>query len=212
MSQPYRTEPPFSTEPPTQPAPNPPAPQHQQPAPPYQTYETYQPLAPPYDQTYQTPYGQTTAYGQWYPPANYIPAQWARPRNALLFVASILLIILGSFGILADVLAVFVLVLLQDGGYGDGLLASVMALVVTTILYLVSGIIGIKHAANPAKAGIMISLGIAQLIGTLTVVVPIFRTWIASPFWYLASITIPALFLAGALMLNRRATPPSDNR
>jgi len=190
VSQPYWTEPPFSATPPAQ---NPPAPLLQQPA-------------PPYDQTYQTPYGQATAYGQWYPPASFIPAQ-PHSRNTLLFVASILLLIIGSIGIAFDFILIIVVMLYPQGGHNPSIITMTGLCLLTTILYMTSSILGIKHASNPAKSGILVGLGISQLICGLAASSQLFLLISSNLIWFPIILIIPVLFLVAALMLNRQRQP-----
>ena len=82
-------------------------------------------------------------------------------KNKLLQICGILMIIGGSLQIILSIIVILgLIVLLAIAASGTMLLfISALIIVVSAIVTFIAGIVGVKNAANPAKAGSCIFFG-----------------------------------------------------
>jgi len=147
----------------------------------------------------QAPYPQQVPYAPQAYPGAYSQAP---KRNQLLFVASILLLvsaainIIGGFGLFA---------LLSYYYVSTGLVTTLIILCFAGGAFmLVAGILGIKYAANPAKGGLLVNLGIG-LVALQLIVVIVSAVGSEITLSTITGFLLPVLFLVGALNLKKQA-------
>lgn len=126
-----------------------------------------------------------------------------KQSNKFLKIASILMIIGGGFNIILGTIAVLgvgvlALALGNEAKMGLLMMGSLLVLV-SAIVSLIAGIIGVKSAAIPEKAGTCIKFGI--LTGVFAVLGSSLSTLGGKSFNFLSlliGLVIPALYLIGA--------------
>jgi hypothetical protein len=131
-------------------------------------------------------------------------------NNRLLMVTSILLIIVGSIGIILGIIAalgVGALVLIADGSADMGLLTFASALVLLNALVsLVAGILGVVNAAKPNKMTTCIVFGVLSIV--LTLLANFLSVSAGNDFKLinlLIGLVLPVLYLMGASQNKKRA-------
>lgn len=124
-------------------------------------------------------------------------------KNVLLLVTGILLIIGGAIGLIGSIIALLgarVAVVLFADQEGVGLLVfAAVLLLLSAIVSLVTGILGVVNAGKPNKANVLIIFGIVTAL--LSVLGNILTVVAGGQFSVLSLITgliIPVLFLIGA--------------
>jgi len=146
----------------------------------------------------QAPY-PPQGYQNAYPPAPSTPQ-----RNQLLFVVSILLIIGAAINLIMG-LGLVALMNSYNLSVSQGMVTfSVLLAFIGAVLLLVVGILGIRNAANPAKSGLLVSLGIGLVIFALLNSI----VAIAIEGFSVGAVTgflLPVLFLVGAFNLKKQA-------
>jgi len=150
----------------------------------------------------QAPYSQQVPHAPQAYPGMYSQAPQTPKRNQLVFVVSILLLVgaainlFNGFGMFA---------LLNYYYISTGLVTALIILAFGgAALLLVAGILGIMHAANPAKAGLLVNVGIgliafAVINAIITIVGDLFSYSTVTVF------LLPILFLVGALTMKKQA-------
>lgn len=134
--------------------------------------------------------------------------------SGFLKVCGILMIIGGVLGIILCIFAILGFTVLQvvneiaDAGISTGTLwiAAIIG-IISSVMELVAGIIGVKNCNNPAKAGTCMGWGIA--IAALTVVSTILNVMGGGEFSITnlaVGLVIPVLFIIGASM-NKSSAP-----
>ena len=121
-------------------------------------------------------------------------------------VTGILMIVGGSIGLIAGVLAVIsvgAVASLLETSAGVLMFASVLILV-SAIVQLIAGILGIKYCAKPEKAKTCIIMG--ALVAGLSLVGTLMSVSLGNDFNIMSMITglvLPVLYIVGA-MLNKK--------
>lgn len=180
-----------------------------QPGTPYQPPAApYQPPAAPY-QPPAAPYQQP---GMPYPaqPVAYAPVAMGPQRNTMIFVVSILLLI----GAGLDLIGVFGLVALLSwvgtyGGSGSGMVVlSLLFAIVAAVFLLITGILGIKNAADVTKADLLFKLGIGLCaVSLLSMIFGIIAGGAA--YSGVIGFVLPVLFVIGAMNMKKQAQQPA---
>lgn len=163
---------------------NTPQPSGQQPDP-YAAQQGYPPQQAPYPQQ----------------PGPY-PVPTAPQRNQLVFVVSILLIIGAALNIIAAIGLIGALALT---GTEAGLFTALIILCFVCGAYmLVAALLGIKNAANPAKAGLLLNLGLGLVVLSLINAVISFIVTDEFSVSMVTGFLLPILYVVGALNLKKQ--------
>lgn len=132
--------------------------------------------------------------------------------SKLLKITGIIMTIFGAIALLANLFSLIVALDIESSGlYGIGISptyywTSLLLSLISSILYLLLGIFGIKNWQNPEKSNICI---IVDIIFILTILLGnIFSIVInsLSPFFYFSIITsliLPVLYLVAAFQLKK---------
>jgi len=139
--------------------------------------------------------------------------------NKFLKVTGILMIIGGSFALLASVLMLLFGVLLVEGAihsnltrsqdFAVGLIVAALVLVIVGgVVQFIAGVVGVKNAKNPDKANTCIIFGILAAIVYLVSLLMNFlggsnHTWLDVLVVFFGLI-VPALYLVGAFQLKAK--------
>ena len=128
----------------------------------------------------------------------------AAKKNMLVYVIGILMIIFGIIAIIVGALALF-------GSAALGLsstfvtIGSLFALI-SGIVELVAGVMGVKNAANPAKAQTLVIFGIITIaLAILGNVISVAGGAAFSPSSLVMGVILPILYLIGAFQLKKQA-------
>jgi len=143
----------------------------------------------------------------------------------LLFVSSIILVVFSAIGLLG-VLALFgMMALLKQldtsnqvpAGLWSLMTVSIVLALVVVVYELTVGIVGIKNAAKPEKATMLLGLGIglilAQIVSSIFTIVAYqdLATYTSdvsvNAFSTVTGFVLPVLFVIGAVMLRKQAPP-----
>ena len=129
------------------------------------------------------------------------------PKGAgFLKVCGILMIIGGALGIILGLIALLGVAALAALGASSGTLTfSAILVIVSGILELIAGIVGVKNCKNPEKATSCIVWGV--IVAVLTIISQIISVAGGGKFDVLSCITglvVPVLFIVGAF-LNKKA-------
>ncbi len=132
-----------------------------------------------------------------------------RKKNTLLFVTGILLIIGGAIGLIGSIIALLgarVVAVMFAGQEGVGLLVfAAVLLLISAIVSLVTGILGVVNAAKPEKANVLIVFGIlTALFSVLGNILTVAGGGSFSVFSLIIGLALPVLFLVGAFQ-NKKA-------
>ena len=124
-------------------------------------------------------------------------------KNALLLVTGILLIIGGVISLIGSIivlLAARVAVVLYAEQEGVGLLVfAAVPLLLSAIVSLVTGILGVVNAGKPGKAKILIVFGIlTALLSVLGNILTVVGGGTFSVLSLITGLILPVLFLVGA--------------
>lgn len=123
-------------------------------------------------------------------------------------VTGILMIIGSAFGIIAGIIAVVgvgAMAALLETSTGGLMFASVLILV-SAIIQLVAGILGVKNCARPEKANTCLGLGV--IVAVLSLTGNITSSVLGSSFniWGLITgLVLPVLYIIGAVMNKKGA-------
>lgn len=130
-------------------------------------------------------------------------------RNMFLFVSSIVMIVFGAISTLVSIILAIGGGLLGGaidsyGGSG-GVFASIGAalgiiLLIFSVLYILTGVLGVKNAGNPNKASMMMIIGIIYSVFGLISLISDFS------FMNLLALAIPACYSFGAYQLKSSNT------
>jgi len=112
--------------------------------------------------------------------------------------------LIGAF---FDIIAAFGLIglIAYAGGVGSGVVTFSVILVFLDAIYLViTGVTGIKNAANPAKGGLLFNLGIGLcVISLISMILTIVSG--GNVFSSILGFVLPVLFVWGAMQLKKQA-------
>ena len=130
-----------------------------------------------------------------------------RTSNKFLKVTGILMIIGGALGIILGIVAIGGVALLAAAGLDSGLLTfGTILSVVSAVVSLVGGIIGVKNAAKPEKANVCIVFGILAVVMCILGVILTMAAGGAFPTMsLLTGLVLPVLYLVGAFQNKSRA-------
>jgi len=133
-----------------------------------------------------------------------------RKSNMFLKVTGILMIIGGGLGIILYIVAILGLSLLiaiiGDDANAGLLMFSTVLLLVSAVIQLVAGIIGVANAAKPEKAMTCIVFGV--LVALIAVLASVLRVVAGADFNVMnliIGLVLPALYLIGALQNKKLA-------
>jgi len=132
-----------------------------------------------------------------------------QPKNKLLQICGILMIIGGSLGIILSIVAVIAalaLVALVGGTAIYVLIAAIIA-IVSSIVSLIAGVTGVKNAAVPANAGKCITIGMINI--ALSLLGNVIGVIGGNSFFSISTFTglvLPALYLVGAYQNKNQAS------
>ena len=170
------------------------------------------PGVPP-PQPYQQAYQPTPPPGASYQPGSYQLGQYPVPpaagqRNQILFGSAIAMIVLGGiYAILGLIALIGAAALSSAGSYGSiiGGLVVVVALISLLVgaFFLVPGILGVQNAGNPAKAGLLMGLGIAAAALSLISVISTLSSN-GNPAMGIVMLAAAGLFTYGAIQLKQQ--------
>lgn len=131
-----------------------------------------------------------------------------QPKNKLLQICGILMIIGGALGAIISIIAIIgSLALLALAGSDVMLIfvASILAFV-GTLVTLLAGIAGVKNAANPAKAGVCITYGIITIaLSLFSSVLSVIGGGSLFSTTTFTGLILPALYLVGAYQNKSKA-------
>jgi len=183
----------------------------------------------PYGQPYQ-PVQPIQPYGQPYPSAQPFPYAYpmtprAPQRNMMMFVVSIILTAGGGLAIFGGLILLGIVGLINQLPSSNYFPPDLMSLVIVGIMVsgisgvieLIVGIVGIRNAARPDKADMLLVLGIILCVVALANLVITFRMYqqlmyytgvgMANAFTSVTAFVLPVLFVIGAV--NMKKQPPT---
>ncbi len=133
--------------------------------------------------------------------------------NTLLKVAGILMIIGGSIGIILGIIAVLgvgalAIALGSEASLGLLMFAAILTLV-SAVVSLIAGIVGVKNAAKPEKAGLCIVFGVlTAVLAVLGNILSVAGGGAFSTMGLVTGLLLPVLYLIGAFQ-NKNAAAVS---
>ncbi len=129
------------------------------------------------------------------------------PAKGLLKVVSILFIIFGAIATIVSLLGVFGSAVLSSvvGAIGGVLLLIMIVALLSSVLHLVLGIIGVgKRSADPSKAGFYIVSGIILVVLGLISLILGFTSDAGTSWSSYVGFVLPILYIIGGFM-NKKA-------